>query len=614
MSSVASTAAQTGARRLISLADPILPLLLIGLVVGVVVTRHYGESWDELQFYKYADRALEAYSTWPSTGGITLTGNTYDNYGPAYVMIVALGARLLGLVIPWITSDLRHLVYLITYLLGVWAFYRLCRRWFATGAAFGATLLFAAQPLFWGHAFISPKDIPFFTFLVLSLLLGFRMVDVYGSHGVERPAPRPPRLLTVLTGLWLILLFGLLLSTPVVQAWIEASVRAAASGQSNIISSFARDIHKVDPQVYVQRYFVLFVDAQIAFCILSTAVMAFLWRRSPGALRFVAGVAPAGILLGLTTSIRVLGPLAGLIVAAYAIWKLRRGSIPVLAAYAIIAALGMYLSWPYLWPDPLGHFVESVRVMAEYPWQGLVLFNGVMYTSTDIPRSYLPVLLGIQLTEPVWFLFALGLGLALFQAVRGGAWARGLLLLALAWFALPLAAFIGTRAPLYDNFRQVIFILPPVFMLAGVVFDRIKRPLLQAGLIALVVLPGIVDGLRLHPYEYTYYNRFIGGELGAFRKFELDYWGTSYRAAADYLNQVAPANASIWVEGPAHLVQLYARPDLKIFSTYEAERAPRYDYVVALTRFNLDEQSYPNAPIVFTIGRDQALFTVIKQP
>lgn len=613
MNSMASASAASPARRFLSRLDLILPLLLFALIVGSAVTRQYGESWDELQFYKYADRALQTYVTWPSTGQIALTGNTYDNYGPAYVMIVALGARLLGLVVPWITSDLRHLVYLVTYLIGVWGFYQLCRRWLAAGAALGATLLLATQPLFWGHAFISPKDIPFFTFFVLSLLFGFRMVDGVGSVVVDAGRSRRRGLLIV-TALWLIVLLGLLLATPVVRSWIEGSVQAAAAGKSSLISQLARDIHKVDPAVYVERYFVLFVDLQIAFCILSTALMAFLWHRVPGALAFVWTAAPAGILLGLTTSIRVLGPLAGLIVAAYALWKLRRAAIPILITYVLITAMAMYLSWPYLWSDPIGHFVESVRVMAEYPWQGLVLFNGVMYSSTDIPRSYLPVLLGIQLTEPVWLLFAVGLGLALFLAIRGEASARGLLLLASAWFTLPLVLFIATRSPLYDNFRQIIFILPPIFMLAGVVFGRIQRPLFQAVLIALVILPGIIDGVRLHPYEYTYYNRFIGGELGAFRRYELDYWGTSYRAAADYLNEVAPANASIWVEGPAHLIQLYSRPDLKIFSTYEAERSPRYDYIVALTRFNLDEQSFPGAPVVYTIGRDQALFTVIKLP
>lgn len=607
-------AAPAASKARFAIKDPIWIVLLIGLIVGVFVTTQYGESWDELQFYKYADRALQAYASWPTTGQITLTGNTYDNYGPAYVMIVDLAARFFGLFIPWITSDLRHLAYLLTYLVGIWAFYRLCRRWFNAGPALGATLLLATQPLFWGHAFISPKDIPFMAFFILSLLLGFGMVDAIQPVDFHEVSPRHRRLLLGLTGIWLLALFVLLAATPLVQGWIGSLVNAAAAGQANIVSYIARDIHKVKPDVYIQRYFVFFIDAVIAFTILSAAVMVLLWRQVPSAFRFLGVVAPAAIVLGLSTSLRVLGPFAGLIVAAYAIWKLKWRCLPLLAAYAVIAALAMYFTWPYLWTDPIGHFLESVRVMAEYPWRGQVLFNGVMYYSTDIPRAYLPVLLGIQLTEPVWFLFALGLGLTLYDAFKGRGSARALLGLALVWFVLPLAGFVATRSPLYDNFRQVFFILPPVFMLAGMVFSRIRSAILQAGLITLVLVPGIVDGARLHPYEYTYYNRFIGGELGAFRRFELDYWGTSYRAAADYLNANAPANAAIWVEGPVHLIQLYARPDLKIYSTYEVERAPRYDYVVALTRFNLDETSYPQARIVYTIGRDQALFTVIKQP
>lgn len=612
MSSTVS--APASANRGLQFREPILIVLLIGLLIGVLVTTQYGESWDELQFYKYADRALEAYGTWPTSSQITLTGNTYDNYGPAYVMLVALGARLLGLVIPWITSDLRHLVYLLTYLVGIWAFYQLCRRWFERGPGLGATLLMATQPLFWGHAFISPKDIPFLTFFLLSLLLGFRMVDAAPGVSFENVTPRKRRWLLLITGIWLLLLFCLLAATPLIRSWIESLVDSAAAGQPNIIARIATDIHKVKPAVYVQKYFTLFVDLQIAFLVLSSLLMALIWRRIPSAARFALSIAPAAIALGITTSIRVLGPFAALMVVGYAAWKLRLRAIPIVAAYLVVGAIAMYLTWPYLWPDPIGHFVESVRVMSEYPWQGLVLFNGVMYASTDIPRSYLPVLLGIQLTEPVWFLFAAGIAIAAYDLFRRRLAFGGLLLLAFVWFVVPLVGFVATRSPLYDNFRQVIFILPPVFMLAGVVFSRIKRPLFQFALIALVLVPGVVDAVRLHPYEYAYYNRFIGGELGAFRRFELDYWGTSYRAAAGYLNRVAPANASVWVEGPAHLIQLYARPDLKIYSTYEAERAPHYDYVVALTRFNLDLQSYPQATIVYTIGRDQALFTVVKQP
>jgi hypothetical protein len=120
--------------------------------------------------------------------------------------------------------------------------------------------------------------------------------------------------------------------------------------------------------------------------------------------------------------------------------------------------------------------------------------------------------------------------------------------------------------------------------------------------------------VSLHPYEYIYYNRFIGGVDGAANRFELDYWGTSYREAAEYVNQVAPPNATVWLEGPAALFQLYAREDLKTYSTNEAERADHYDYVVATTRYNLDETAYPDAEIIYEIKRGNAVLTVIKKP
>ena len=589
-------------------------LLAIGLLVGIFTTRQYGESWDELQFFKYADRALEAYSTWPGTGSITLTGNTYDNYGPAYVMLVALGARMLGLLVPWITSDLRHLLYFITYLLGIWALYELCERWLSRNASLGAALLFATQPLFWGHAFISPKDIPFLTFFLLSLLLGLRMVDSIKPVSFEAVAPRTKWTLLSLTLFWLVVVFGLLAATNLVHAWINDLVQAAAAGQANIISSIASDIHKVQPEVYTQKYFVFFLKARAAFFVFSTLILILLWRKLPSVFHFLLSIAPAAILLGVTTSIRVLGPFAGLMVIGYALWKWGRKALPVLFAYGVVALIAMYLTWPYLWPDPVGHFVESVRVMAEYPWRGQVLFNGVMYTSTDIPRSYLPVLLGAQLTEPVWFLFTAGLAVVVYGSIKRQEKDLVLLILTLVWFILPLAGFVISRSALYDNFRQVFFILPPVFMLAGVAFEKIKQPIWQAALIGLLLLPGIGDGVNLHPYEYIYYNRFIGGVQGAYRKYELDYWGTSYREAADYLNKVAPSNASMWVEGPVHILQLYARPDLKIYSTYEAARAEHYDFVVSTTRYNLDLQTYPEARVIHTIERDGSLLTVIKEP
>jgi len=584
------------------------------VALGLAITPHYGESWDERQFFKYADHALEAYFTWPRTGTIPLTGNTYDNYGPAYVMVTAMGARLLSLVLPWSTTDLRHLVYFATFVVGLWAFHRLCRRWLSKTAAIGATMLLGTQPVIWGHAFISPKDIPFLTFFVLTLVLGLEMVDSSGADSKQAAATPPRRPVLLLTAAWLVAVVGLVVVTPVVHSWIESLVQAAAAGQANILTSIATDIRSVDPAVYIEKYFVLFLRIRAVFLLLLTAVVGMLWRNAPNAVRRLAAVAPAALALGFSTSIRILGPLAALIVAAYAVWKYGRRALPLLLTYVVLALFTMYATWPYLWPDPLGHLAESALVMSRYPWQGMVLFNGTFYPSTDLPSSYLPVLLAIQFTEPAWLLILAGTAIAIFETTRKRRASRDLLILTSVWCVLPLIGFVVTRSPLYDNFRQVLFVLSPMFMLAGLVFEKLRRIPLQVAVIALAVLPGIVDGVCLHPYEYIYYNRLVGGVQGAFRRYELDYWGTSYREAAAYLARAAPVNASVWVEGPTHLLQEYARPDLKIYSTYESERSDHYDYVVALTRFDLDLQSYPEAPVDHVIERQGALLTVIKKP
>jgi hypothetical protein len=584
------------------------------VLLGALITPHYGESWDERQFYKYADRALEAYSTWLASGDIPLTGNTYDNYGPAYVMLTALGARLLSLVVPGYVSDLRHFIYFLTFLLGIWAFYQLCRRWLSRVASVGAALLFTTQPVIWGHAFISPKDIPFLTFFVLTLLLGFRMVDAFVDQERVADGARVPVGLRRLTLVWLAFVLVILLTTPLVRAASEDLVRAAAGGQQNIISSLASDVSTADPSIYIVKVFVWYLRLRVALILTLTFGLLAVWRKQPKAITTLSLIAPAAIVLGFNTSIRVLGPFAALVVAAYALYRLRRAALPILLVYAGIALGAMYLTWPYLWPDPLGHLIESAIVMSRYPWRGEVLFAGQMYPSTGLPAAYLPVLLAFQFSETAWLAILAGLVIAAVKAFRRNRQARTLLLLTVVWCVLPIIGFITTRTPLYDNFRQVLFILPALFMLAGLAFEQIGHRALRLAVIGLAVLPGIIAGALLHPYEYIYYNRLVGGVQGAFRAYELDYWGTSYREAAAYLASVAPANATVWVEGPTHLLQLYARPDLKIYSTYESARLESYDYVVALTRFDLDLTSFPDAPLVHIIQREGAALTVIKKP
>lgn len=54
--------------------------------------------------------------------------------------------------------------------------------------------------------------------------------------------------------------------------------------------------------------------------------------------------------------------------------------------------------------------------------------------------------------------------------------------------------------------------------------------------------------VRLHPYEYLFYNSIVGGLEGASRRYDMDYWFGSMPEALDrlesYLRRTAPEEAS----------------------------------------------------------------------
>jgi hypothetical protein len=606
---------------------PLTILLALSLLIGLLTFKDYGESWDELKLYDYASDSLTAYGMWPQHGIIPVTGDHFENYGPAFMMFTTI-VKKVGTQIFSNTRavDIQHFVYFVTFLIGMWAFYQLAARWMSQNAAFGATLLFITQPLFWGHAFINPKDIPLLSLFLLSVYLGMRMHDslfVSGAASVFesvsatwRDLPqRTRRGLVIGTLLWLasiVLLFG---GTPLIHQWLDSAVRAAANGEPSLIARIVPRVLRIPPEIYIEKFFVLFLRARLIYFLTITGILIWLYRHNfPVALRVIGMILPAGILLGLTVSIRIFGTWAGVLVAGYILWKSGMKAWLVIWAYALIAIFAMYLTWPYLWPNPIGHFFETVQVMARHPWPGNVLFNGNTYPANDLPSSYVPIFLAIQLTEPVWLLFLIGFVAAVFGFVKKRKESAELLTLTFVWFVLPLLTFVILRPTLYDNIRQSFFIVPPIFFMAGLAFDQIRKPVLQSVLIVLLLLPGLIASIRLHPYEYVYYNQFVGGAKGVVDRFELDYWGTSYREAANEANRIAPPNANVWVDGPAHLFNRFARSDLHIYSPQEAERADHYDVVVALARYNLEKTSFPEAPIVYTVTREGAVFAVIRKP
>jgi hypothetical protein len=163
----------------------------------------------------------------------------------------------------------------------------------------------------------------------------------------------------------------------------------------------------------------------------------------------------AGVSLGLTTSIRLFAPFAGLLISILAIGRLKRRAVGPLGLYWVAAGVATFLTWPYLWGNPWGRFWESLRVLVAFPWDNLVLYRGLVYPAKELPWHYLPFTTVIQLTEPALLLAIAGGVLGLVAMIRdpGRRLFYSMLLL---WTAVPYGLVCPDAFRVYDNSRQFL--------------------------------------------------------------------------------------------------------------------------------------------------------------
>jgi hypothetical protein len=326
----------------------------------------------------------------------------------------------------------------------------------------------------------------------------------------------------------------------------------------------------------------------------------------------------SGLLLGVAISIRIFGLFAGFLVAVAGLMRLRGKFILPASLYGLATFTMVYLTWPYLWGDPIGHLAESLQVMADFPWDNIVLYRRLLYPMEQLPWHYLPFITLIQLTIPA--ILASLIGAIAWLLSVGDLRSRNVYpLILILWITIPFGYAVLSGSSAYDNGRHFLFALPPVFMISGYcfekAFDQIRPVVLRVGLVVALLAPGVFWILRLHPYEYIFKNALVGYVRGAFREYELDYWALAYREAMEEINGIAPHGSTIRVTGPWRSAEPFARPDLKVLrSGSDPDQSQvRPDFYVISTRSNGDLLTRPSAEVIYTVEVQGAGLAVIKQ-
>lgn len=231
-------------------------------------------------------------------------------------------------------------------------------------------------------------------------------------------------------------------------------------------------------------------------------------------------------------------------------------------AMALIGPLVLYVSWPWLWHQPVSQVAWWMRFHANhvhYPWQ----YFGELLRAPPFPALY-PLALE-AVTLPATTLVATGVGALLclprgagsFSAAvrrRFGELDRYEWLLALAAF-VALAPFLSTQTPIFGGIKHwmaaiALTCIPAAHLVvrsAGELWPK-RRLFATASLASVVLVPAAVQVKRFHPWGTSAYNELAGGAPGAASLgMQRQYWSNNVTAVLPWLNENAPKNSSVFL-------------------------------------------------------------------
>jgi len=216
---------------------------------------------------------------------------------------------------------------------------------------------------------------------------------------------------------------------------------------------------------------------------------------------------------------------------------------------AAIAALLLMFWWPYAHGNLFNATANTLGKITAWQaggskWQLYVLFDGHYYKDSELPFYYWPWM--FLIITPLFHLLLIVIGIAkaipLFarRLKTIGHINPSLLALFMLVFAsvFPVAFVIASGAHVFDGIRHLLFVLTPLAACVGILLGQLLSTVsyrwAPALLFILMTLP-VWSMVRLHPYQYIFYNYAVGGVEQAASHYETDYWGTSNRAAVEAL-------------------------------------------------------------------------------
>lgn len=254
--------------------------------------------------------------------------------------------------------------------------------------------------------------------------------------------------------------------------------------------------------------------------------------------------------------------------------------------------------WPYGLNGPISNVLASLEEMSNRSTTLKMLFDGETILNQDVPGNYLPK--WISMSSPlIIIILYVGFYITLPLKIKANTIYRKLFLVFASIF--PIAYLVYNNSSVLDTWRHMFFIYPFIVCAAMVclqtiqqLFEGKKVGYLLYLIPVLGLLPTIAWTFKEHPNQYVYFNESIGGLKNALGYYEVDYYGHSGKASANWILKEEKGkqhNTKVIVRGNLEGLDYYFKNDTS-WVDYGSEYVrwhdrgnKDWDYYISYTRF-----------------------------
>jgi hypothetical protein len=306
-----------------------------------------------------------------------------------------------------------------------------------------------------------------------------------------------------------------------------------------------------------------------------------------------------GVGIGLLINIRIMGVLLfgcilGFLLLDFFMAIIQKTdykkTIKLVLAFLLATILSLYISWPYLWENPISNFVFAFKNMTKFPWEGTVLFNGNFIRSAQLPWYYVPV--WIAITTPIYYLIA-GFGAVILLFIKfskkpfdflSNTIIRNNLFYIVCFFA-PISAVIILKSTLYDGWRHLFFIYPSFALLSIFGINFLLQTKFKNFIIIITFVYFSFVGwfmIKNNPFQQVYFNELFFNKPPEYIRthFEFDYWGASYKQSLEYIlkeDNISPSiNVLVWNPPGRINVNMLTKENRKRINIVETFQEAKY--------------------------------------